>query len=97
MSTARTTAEPGFALRVATALEIDALCVIDDDATLLYQSAGLDLSLPPDHEFCIEERRRWSECLAAGTVLLAVSASGEPIGCAASRSCCAMLANAHSG
>jgi GNAT superfamily N-acetyltransferase len=85
MSTARTTAEPGFALRVATALEIDALCAIDDDATLLYQSAGLDLSLPPEHEFCIEERRRWSQCIAAGTVLIAVSASSEPIGFAAVR------------
>jgi len=72
-----------FTIRRGLPAEIDVLCALDADASTLYASAGLDLILPPDHEFCIAERDRWLHCLTAGTSLLAVDPAGTAIGFAA--------------
>jgi GNAT superfamily N-acetyltransferase len=72
-----------IAIRTASVSEIDTLCAIDLDASTLFERAGLHLELPSDHEFAIAERNRWLRCLAAGTVLLAMDATNEPIGFAA--------------
>jgi GNAT superfamily N-acetyltransferase len=74
---------PDIAIRTASVAEIDTLCAIDLDAATLFERAGLHLELPSDHEFAVAERSRWLRCLAAGTVLLAMDATSEPIGFAA--------------
>ena len=67
-------------IRRADPSEIDVLAAIDDDATALFAANGLDVDFAPDHEFVVYERRRWSECLAAGTTLLAIDALHAPVG-----------------
>ena len=56
---------------------------IDADAGALFEQAGLFLDLPETHEFPLAERRRWRECLAARTTLIAVDNISGPIGFAA--------------
>ena len=56
---------------------------IDADAGALFEQAGLFLDLPETHEFPMAERRRWKECLAARTTLIAVDDISGPIGFAA--------------
>ena len=56
---------------------------IDADAGALFEQAGLFLDLPENHEFPMAERRRWKECLAARTTLIAVDEISGPIGFAA--------------
>ena len=70
-------------IRVGSLPDIDNLCAIDSDAASLFETAGFDLNLPPDHEFAVAERNRWLGCLAAGTTLLALDADGAAIGFAA--------------
>jgi GNAT superfamily N-acetyltransferase len=71
-------------LRIGTVYEIDTLCEIDDDAGDLFTRAGLDLDLPPDHEFFGAERARWLRSLLSGRTLVAVAPSGRILGFAAS-------------
>jgi GNAT superfamily N-acetyltransferase len=70
-------------IRTAAVAEIDTLCAIDVDATVLFERAGLELELPNGHEFAVTERNRWLRCLASDTTLMAVDSSGEPVGFAA--------------
>jgi GNAT superfamily N-acetyltransferase len=72
-----------IALRTGSLADIDLLCEIDRDATVLLERAGLRLDFPSDHEFALAERNRWLQCLAAGTVLIAVDRSASAIGFAA--------------
>ena len=56
---------------------------IDADAGMIFEQAGLFLDLPETHEFPVAERRRWMECLAARTTLVAEDSAAGPIGFAA--------------
>lgn len=69
-------------LRPAGPDEIDLLVDIDDDACALLREAGLDIVLPVDHPFLVDERARWLASARAGTAWLAL-ADGEPAGFAA--------------
>lgn len=70
-------------LRLGEAGDLVTLGDIDADASTLFEDAGMFLELPEDHEFPTAERRRWSECLAARTTLIAVDRTAGPIGFAA--------------
>ena len=74
---------PGVVLRTGSVADIDILSQIDLEAGVLFERAGLRLDLPKDHEFSLAERSRWLRCLSAGTVLIAVDASGGEVGFAA--------------
>ena len=67
-------------IRRAHPIEIALLGEIDDDASTLFAEAGIDVDFPPDHEYTMYERHRWSASLLAGTTLLAVDALRGPIG-----------------
>ena len=69
-----------FTLRNGVASDLATLAAIDDDAGTLFEEAGLFLDLPDDHEFPAAERRRWQECIAAGSTLLAVDLHSEAMG-----------------
>ncbi len=73
----------GVTLRLGEPEDLATLGSIDQDAGTLFEDAGLFLDLPEDHEFPSAERRRWQECLAARTTLIAVDRSIGPIGFAA--------------
>jgi len=70
-------------LRLGEPGDLATLGDIDADASTLFEEAGLFLDLPETHEFPAAERRRWKECLAARTTLVAVDQSLGPIGFAA--------------
>jgi GNAT superfamily N-acetyltransferase len=70
-------------IRPALVTEIDTLCAIDNDASVLFEQAGLTLDLPIGHEFAMNERARWVRSLLADQALLATSPDGAPIGFAA--------------
>lgn len=70
-------------LRVGTPQEIDVLAEIDLDACQLFTRAGLDLDLPPDHEFFTSERMRWMRSLACARTLIAQGFQGRMLGFAA--------------
>lgn len=72
-----------FTLRSGVSGDLATLGEIDTDAGAIFEQAGLFLDLPETHEFPTAERRRWSECLAARTTLLAVDRNFGPIGFAA--------------
>jgi predicted N-acetyltransferase YhbS len=69
-----------FLTRTARIDEINLLTDIDDDASALFVRAGLDLDLPPDHEFPAAERARLLRCLQAGTTLLALDGKNAAVG-----------------
>jgi GNAT superfamily N-acetyltransferase len=73
-----------FEIHVGSASDIDALCEIDLDASRLFESAGLKLDLPEDHEFFRRERNRWIESLASANALIAVGPDDRIMGFAAS-------------
>ena len=72
-----------FTLRSGVPGDLDTLGEIDADAGAIFEQAGLFLDLPETHEFPQAERRRWRECLAARTTLLAIDRTAGPIGFAA--------------
>lgn len=59
-------------LRRGTVDDLATLVDIDNDASTLFEDAGLFLDLPENHEFPAAERRGWQECLAARTTLIAM-------------------------
>jgi GNAT superfamily N-acetyltransferase len=76
----RSDAVSSIRIRRAEPSDIDVLAAIDDDATMLFAEAELDVDFPADHEFVIHERRRWRACIVAGTTLVAVDARRGPVG-----------------
>jgi GNAT superfamily N-acetyltransferase len=70
-------------IRSALVTEIDTLCAIDNDASVLFEQAGLHLDLPSGHEFAVNERARWVRSLLAGGALLATRPDGAALGFAA--------------
>jgi len=67
----------GFAIRLGTAHDIDAVCAIDLEAGALFVEAGLDLSVPAEQEIARNDRGRWLHSLSCGKSLLAVGLDGE--------------------
>jgi GNAT superfamily N-acetyltransferase len=74
-----TTAQRGR-LRSGTTADLDALLRIDQDASVLFEHAGLFLDLPPMHEFAVSERARIRASLAAGGTIVAMDVEESPIG-----------------
>jgi GNAT superfamily N-acetyltransferase len=72
-----------FELRAGRPGELETLCAIDTDACVLFERAGFDVELPPDHPYTVAERARWQRCLDAGTTVVAMDARGASIGFAA--------------
>jgi GNAT superfamily N-acetyltransferase len=69
--------------RLGEAADLQVLCDIDLDAGELFERAGLELSLPDDHEYLVAERTRWRRCLEAGTTIVATDMSDRAVGFAA--------------
>ena len=70
-------------IRTAVAQDIDLLVDIDNDASTLFEQAGLRLDAARDLEVTLAARDRWQKCIACGTVLMAVDHSGAAKGFAA--------------
>jgi len=71
------------ALRIGSPADLEVLAAIDLDASVLFERAGLHFDSSSQHEVAMAERRRWLECLTAGTVLIAVDPGGADVGFAA--------------
>jgi GNAT superfamily N-acetyltransferase len=69
-------------IRTAHPDELDRMVAIDDDACALYAEAGIDVLLPDDHPFVVDEKARWLASARAGTALLAMR-DGRAVGFAA--------------
>lgn len=65
---------PGAADQIADAI------AIDDDACLLYESAGLRFDIGPDHPFAREEYARWTRAAEQGLLFFASRGEGPPAG-----------------
>jgi GNAT superfamily N-acetyltransferase len=70
-------------MRTGQLQDLDLLIDIDNDASTLFEQAGLHLEAARDREITLAARARWLKCLAAGTVLLSEDASGRSVGFAA--------------
>jgi len=70
-------------LRIGSPADLEVLAAIDLDASVLFERAGLHFDSSSQHEVAMAERRRWLECLTAGTVLIAVDPGGADVGFAA--------------
>ncbi len=72
---------PPVQIRQARPDELDRLVAIDDDASALFESAGLDMSgLHAAHPFVVEEHARWVAALAEGRLFVACDDAGDPVG-----------------
>ncbi len=60
--------------------DLDLLLSVDQDASVLFEQAGLFLDLPPTHEFSVSERTRIGASLAAGSSIVAMDVQGTPVG-----------------
>jgi len=70
-------------IRAGLIQEIELLIDIDNDASTLFEEAGLRLDAARDLEVTLAARERWMKCVSAGTVLVAVSQFCELMGFAA--------------
>jgi GNAT superfamily N-acetyltransferase len=70
-------------LRIGLIRDIDLLIDIDNDASSLFEEAGMRLNSAADRELVSVERARWRKCLSAATVLIALDRAERPIGFAA--------------
>jgi GNAT superfamily N-acetyltransferase len=69
-----------FSVRAAAPNEIDELMRIDDDASELFQSSGMDFrSLTAEHPFVCAEHARWLAAAQSGSAYLALDAAGEGV------------------
>jgi len=66
--------------RRGTVADLDTLLRIDQDASVLFEQAGLFLDLPESHEFSVSERARIRGSLAAGSAIVAMDPYDTPIG-----------------
>ena len=67
-------------VRLARLDEVERIVAIDDAASTLYQEAGLDLQLPSEHPFVLDEVARWRSAIEAGSAWVSVDASDAPAG-----------------
>jgi GNAT superfamily N-acetyltransferase len=70
-------------IRTGLIQDIELLIDIDNDASTLFEKAGLRLDAARDLEVTLAARQRWMKCLGAGTVFIAIDQSGEAQGFAA--------------
>jgi len=63
--------------------DVDLLIDIDNDASTLFEQAGLRLDAERDCQITLAARERWMKCLSAGSVLLVEDDSGQPVAFAA--------------
>lgn len=63
--------------------DIDLLVDIDNDASMLFEQAGLRLDAERDRQITLAARERWLKCLSAGSVLLIEDDSSQPVAFAA--------------
>lgn len=70
-------------MRAGSTSDIDLLIEIDNDASVLFEYAGLHLDAARDREVTLAARVRWLRCLRAGGVLVATDRSGHETGFAA--------------
>jgi GNAT superfamily N-acetyltransferase len=69
-----------FVVRGASPDEIDEMIAIDVDACTLYEEAGLDADLGPDHPYSRAERACWTRCAREGNAFLAGRPDAPPVG-----------------
>src|SRR6188472_644182 len=67
-------------IRRASPAEIDEMIAIDVDACTLYEAAGLDADLGPDHPYSVAERACWTRCAREGNAFLACRPDGRAVG-----------------
>lgn len=70
-------------VRMGLIQDIELLIDIDNDASTLFENAGLRLDPALDLEVTLAARARWMKCLCAGTVIIAIDQCGEANGFAA--------------
>jgi GNAT superfamily N-acetyltransferase len=66
--------------RAATECDLPVFREIDDDAGILFESAGLFLDLPDDNDFVRGEQAHWQRSLADGRSLVAMDHAGDVAG-----------------
>lgn len=69
-----------FSLRKARSTELQTLIAIDDEASTLYEQAGLKFELGKDHPFAAAEAIRWAAAIERGFAHVAVDCQDMPIG-----------------
>lgn len=69
-----------FTIRKARLGELASLVSIDDEASALYQSVGIDFDLSDDHPFVVDECDRWADSISKGLAYLMVDSIEEPVG-----------------
>lgn len=62
---------PAVELRTGTFGDLEAVLRLDEDATALYSTVGLEVLLSREHPFSLDEERRWGRDLAEGRGILA--------------------------
>ena len=67
-------------IRQASPDEIDEMVSIDVDACTLYEQAGLDADLGPEHPYSIAERACWTRCARQGNAFVAGPPDARPVG-----------------
>ncbi len=69
-----------YSLRAARLDELPKMVAIDDEASVLYAQAGLELALEEDHPFVVAESLRWANAIEQGLAQVAVNRQDIPIG-----------------
>src|SRR5690242_12007848 len=72
-----------YSIQVAAPSEWREAVGIDDDASSLFDEAGLTVDLPVWQSFMVDERERWASAAADGRLFFAIDGSGARIGFAA--------------
>jgi len=67
-------------IRQASPDEIDEMVSIDVDACTLYDQAGLDADLGPEHPYSVAERACWTRCAREGNAFVADPPDAPPVG-----------------
>jgi len=67
-------------LRTAEPSDLQSLMAIDDEASTLFEQAGLQFELAHNHPFVQAEALRWSQAIDQGLVYVAMNSQGESIG-----------------
>lgn len=74
-----------FILRIAYPRELGELVAIDDQASQLYEQAGLKFEFAKHHPFVIDESIRWAGAIEEGLAYVAVNRDDNPVGFVALR------------
>jgi GNAT superfamily N-acetyltransferase len=69
-----------FVIRSASPADLEQMVAIDDDASALFESAGVHLGFGPDHPYARTEQARWLQSARAGRAFLACRRDTVPVG-----------------